>query len=372
MRSLFAPPQDGPGAPATATAATGWNALGRNVKVAAGLAVVAGLVALVVLPGLGDNKAVQTAAPPPQQAATINEYAAPVAQGPLDQAANSVAGNSFTKTPTRRVAPTEMALYVAPPAVLAPGTTTRANGQSLEDGAGGRAGTDPEDRLASTLNGATMLPASHAVLVRHADYTIRPGDPIQCIPQDAMNSGLPGFTRCRIPEWTRGHSQTRGLIPPGSVIFGQIRQGVAQGQQRLGVLYTSIEGPRFKVLLSAPGGDAMGRAGLEGDVNTFFWDKAGAVALYSLLDVAIGTGQNLASSSLSRAIGGGQGGGSTLNFGGQAQGLASQEMASRTNRPPVITRDQGLPILVTVGQDLEFYDICMKLRVSDPMACPLL
>ena len=64
-----------------------------------------------------------------------------------------------------------------------------------------------------------------------------------------------------------------------------------------------------------------------------------------------------------------------LNFGsigGQAQGLASQEMASRINRPAVVTRDQAMPMTVTVGQDLDFTDACKQAMRVDPMACPLL
>ena len=298
-------------------------------------------------------------------------YSPPASHGLVEQVTNQVTGTSAAKS-VRRLVPTEMALYAAPQSQAGEGIRRSAVLADSAEGAVQRTSVDPEDRLAPQLSGATALPESRAVVVRHADYVIRPGDPIQCLPLDAQNSGLPGFTRCRIPEWVRGGTQVRGLIPPGTMLFGQLRNGVAQGQQRLGVLYTSIEGARFKVALAAPGGDSMGRAGLEGDIQTFFWDKAGAVAMYSLLDVAIGTGQNLASSSLSRAIDGGSGRGSTLNFGGQAQGLASQEMASRTNRPPVITRDQALPILVTVGQDLNFYDVCQKLRRSEPNACPLL
>ena len=125
--------------------------------------------------------------------------------------------------------------------------------------------------------------------------------------------------------------------------------------------------------IAAPGADAMGRAGLDGDVQTFFWDRAGAVALFALMDTAIGAGQAAGTAALSRAVTGGNG--SVLNFGSignQAQGLASQEMASRINRPPVVTRDQAMPMTVTVGQDLDFTDACKQAMRVDPMACPLL
>ena len=76
------------------------------------------------------------------------------------------------------------------------------------------------------------------------------------------------------------------------------------------------------------------------------------------------------SSALSRALSGNNG--TTLNFGSQAQGLASQEMANQVNRRPVLTRDQAMPMTVTVGQRLDFTSACKKAMQVDPMACPLL
>jgi len=97
------------------------------------------------------------------------------------------------------------------------------------------------------------------------------------------------------------------------------------------------------------------------------------VALYALLDVAIGAGQAAGSAALSRSLTGSNG--SVVNFGsigGQAQGLASQEMANQVNRRPVLTRDQAMPMTVTIGQDLDFSGVCRQAMQVDPMACPLL
>ena len=382
MRSLFA--RDAETAPAMVPAAEtaaagGWDGMRGGVKLLLGGAVVAGVVAAVVLPGMGQRPAPQLQGQEPRPPARINDYEPPPSRDMAQDVANKLGLGPLTGTgagvPVRRRVPTEMALY-APAAQ--PGTgasSTRAAGGEMlhgEPGAGAN-GADPDDRLAAQLNGATTLPTSRATLVRNRDFLIEAGEVIPCLPIDAQNSGRPGFTACRVPEWYRGSSQRRGLLPPGTRIFGQIRNGVAQGEVRLGVLYTQIQTPRFRMTLSAPGADAMGRAGLDGDVQTFFWDRAGAVALFALMDTAIGAGQAAGTAALSRAVTGGNG--SVLNFGSignQAQGLASQEMASRINRPPVVTRDQAMPMTVTVGQDLDFTDACKQAMRVDPMACPLL
>jgi len=368
MKSLFAPANVDTGAAPAATSASGWDGFGAKAKVGVGVAAIVAVVALIIVPGYGNKPAPQQIVLQTPTPSGVNEYT-PASAGLIEQAVASVGSNLTTTRSPRRYVPTDIGLYAAPrtSAVAPPARAA----QPADGEEGDRSGaTDPNDRLASQLSGATVLPTSHAVLVRHPDYVIRPGDPVQCIPQDAQNSGMPGFTRCRVPEWVRGGTQIRGLLPPGTTFFGQIRRGLAQGEDRIGVLFTSIEGKNFRMPLSAPGGDAMGRPGYQGNVQTFFWDRLESVALYSLLDVAIGAGQNLASSSLSRALNGGSG--TTLNLGGQVQGLASQEMQSKINRSPVVTRDQGLPVLITVGQVLDMYDICMKLRRYDTMACPVL
>jgi hypothetical protein len=45
-------------------------------------------------------------------------------------------------------------------------------------------------------------------------------------------------------------------------------------------------------------------------------------------------------------------------------------LAHKLNRKPVLERDQALPAEITVGQNLDFYDVCiMRMRIN-PMACP--
>ena len=387
MRSLFN--HDAGQAPAAEAAAPGgWDGMRGSTKLALGAVAVAGLIAAVVLPGMGQRAAPQLQNQEPRPQARINEYEPPASRDYLQEAAKAAGLGALTGgTPApgrRRPVPTEMALFAAPmqSAAAARASKSATTGELLAGEPGGtgggirngiNGGADGDDRLAAHLSGATTLPAMKATLIRNREFVIEPGEVIPCLPVDAQNSGRPGFTSCRVPEWYRSSDQRRGLLPPGTRIFGQIHTGVAQGEMRVGVLYTEIRTPRFRMAFAAPGADALGRAGLDGDVQTFFWDRAKGVALYALLDVAIGAGQAAGSAALSRGLTGGNG--TVLNFGsigGQAQGLASQEMASRINRQAVLTRDQAMPMTVTVGQELDFTSVCKQAMQVDPMACPLL
>ena len=386
MRSLFS---DADPAPATdASVPRGWDGMRGSTKLLLGGVVVGGVIAAVVLPGMGQRPAPQLQNQEPRPAGRIQDYEPPASRDVLADTARAAGlgglAGSASAPVRRRPVPTEMVLFsAAPQAASAAGRATVAHGEQvagepdgtgrIRNGTGGVGSGDPDDRLGAQLSGATTLPTTRATLVRNAEFTIRAGDVIPCLPIDAQNSGRPGFTACRVPEWFRSSDQRRGLLPPGTRIFGQIRSGIAQGERRLGVLYTQVQTPRFNIALAAPGADALGRGGLDGDVDTFFWDRAKGVALYALLDIAIGAGQAAGSAALSRGLTGSNG--TVLNFGsigGQAQGLASQEMANRINRPPVLTRDQAMPMAVTVGQDLDFSGVCKQAMQVDAMACPLL
>lgn len=357
---------------AAASGLGGWAGLSGGVKLGILGVGALGVVIAVMLPTFSKKPPPASTQPQDQHLpARIMAYDPPP---PVIEVSNRVMASAApTQEPVRkrRPIPTEMALYSAPDLPIPPRPVSASPNPAGAEGEAGVDGgaRDPDDKLAASVSGGTHLATSRATLVRNADFLIRAGDVIPCLPIEALNSSRPGFTSCRVPEWYRSTNQRRGLIPPGTRIFGQIRAGLSQGEDRLGVLYTQIQTPRFNMAIAAPGADAMGRAGLDGDVNTFFWDKAGAVALYALMDVAIGAGQNAASSALSNATGAG---GQTLNLGSQAQGLASQQFGSTINKRPVLTRNEALPIAVTVGQDLDFSAACKMAMQADPMACPLL
>ncbi|HME26508.1 MAG TPA: TrbI/VirB10 family protein [Acetobacteraceae bacterium] len=354
MRSLFSSPSPDDPVPVANPASGGWNGLSGRAKlgIAGGVAVAA--MTAVMWPGFNSKPApAQPTMADQHPAARISDYEAPP---PVADVAARVMGDPPAAYATRhRPAPTEMSLYTAPRSTAASPAATAPAAVAAADPAASFAGLPPTNR---------------ATLVKNPDFLIRAGDVIPCLPIDAQNSSRPGFSTCSVPTWFRSSNQRRGLLPPHSRLFGQIRSGLQAGEERLGIVYSLIQTPNFNMPIAAPAGDAMGRGGVDGDVQTFFWDRAGAVALYALMDVAVGTGQNLASSAISKAFNN-SGTSTSLNFTGPSQSLASHEFDATINRPPVLTRDQALPVTVTVGQDLDFSDACIQAMRVDPMACPL-
>lgn len=346
---------------------------------------VIGAVALIVYPGLGGFGSGGRDAKPARHNESVDPKpfsASPLTTNASLGASPPAGGGQATSKPIRhRVPPIPIGLGgPASGVIAAPPPPQRIEPASQTGGgAPGDAGQERygSDSLGQQISGATTLGTMHATVLRHPDFTITAGSHIPCLPVEAMNSAGGGaFISCRVPEWVRGTTMRRGLLPPGTLISGQIRNGMAQGQTRLGVLYTRIEtaGDHFVVNFSAPGADAIGRGGVEGDLNTFFWDKVGEVALYALIDAAQNAISGGAQAAIAGALSRGNNGGSTsltnLNFNGGGQSLAQTALAGRANRPPELERNQAAPIQISVGQDLDFYSACRQWMQVDPMACP--
>ncbi|MDO9713198.1 TrbI/VirB10 family protein [Paracraurococcus lichenis] len=274
-------------------------------------------------------------------------------------------------TYTPPAAPTPQREDGKEPRDTAPPTRPPGSGQ-------GGGGDDSPTSLGGQLNGGIRLAAAKAGFMPHPEYMILTGTQIPCVPVETYNSAMGGLVTCKVPQWVRGDGLRIGLLPPGTTINGQIRGGMAQGQPRLGVLYSRIvtSGDRFVVNLQGLGSDAQGRSGLDADINTFFWETTGAVALYALIQ---GTTQAVPLA-LQALLQSNQGNGNTYNnfggalsgftSGGGGQGLANRLLADRLNRQPEAERDWSLPMFVTVGQDLDFHDICRQRRRVNQMACP--
>jgi type IV secretory pathway VirB10-like protein len=350
MKGFFSnQPTSDPAPVAAAAGGGGWAGLSGRSK----LLILGGVSSLALVAMLWPS---WTAKPPQTQTGLPNNHAsAPISDyqpPPVQDVTSRVTGDTPPPLPVRmRPMPTEMALYAvkAAPPPATPAVATAAPG-----------GTTSE------ANGSP--PTHRATIIRNPDFLIRAGDAIPCLPVEAQRSDKPSFSTCEVPVWFRSSNQRRGLLPPHTRLFGQIREGLAAGEERLGIAFSVIQTKWFDMPIDAPANDIMGRGGVDADIKTFFWDRAGAVALYALLDAAVGTTQNLATSALSNTS---RYGGTNLNFAGPGEQLASREFDHRINRPPLATRDQALPIVVIVGQNLDFTDACQQAMRVDPMACPI-
>ena len=181
---------------------------------------------------------------------------------------------------------------------------------------------------------ATELPNLRSLV---AQGTVIPG-----VLETAIDSDLPGFTRAVVSRDVRNFDGTATLIPRGSRLIGQYKSAVALGQSRAFVIWTRIIRPDgASILIGSPGGDALGRGGLDGKVDRHFFERFGGSILLSVLNAGIA------------AIGGVPSTQVTIGSPGAAIGAAAAVTTGEAI-PPTVKVPQGATIRIFVARDLDF------------------
>ena len=226
-----------------------------------------------------------------------------------------------------------------PTPATAPGATPPA--------AGGNQGNDLQGKLEGTV-----LVGASARTLGDRNTVITQGTVLPCILETGLDSTQPGFASCVL---SRDALSTNGqvvLMERGTRIVGEFRAGgLRQGQSRLFVLWTRAETPTGVIItLNSPAADALGRSGVEGEVDTHFWARFGAALLLSLVD----TGGQLAQ----RAVSSG-----ATGIGSAGNSAAAIATEHSVNIPPTLRLAQGAELNVSVARDLDFSKVYMLERL---------
>lgn len=200
----------------------------------------------------------------------------------------------------------------------------------------------PREDLQARLS-PTRLTGVSASVLRHQPYLLTMGTLISCVLQTAMDSTLPGFVTCTIPQDIQGKTGLT-LLDRGTRVVGEFKGGLRQGVERLFVVWTRAETPQGVVItLDSPATDPLGRSGLDGEVDRHFWQRFGGALLLSTVDGVI---QAAVASSA-------QQGTTTINT-GQAQGIIAETLRGSVNLPPTVRKNQGELVSIFVARDLDF------------------
>lgn len=201
------------------------------------------------------------------------------------------------------------------------------------------AGTGGAAAFASRVGGVGGAPAQ-ARAMANPSTTVTEGTLIPAILETAINTDVPGYVRAMVSQDVRSFDGKRILIPRSSRLIGQYQAGVQQGQRRAYVIWTRLIRPDgVSVSLASPAVGFDGATGLEGSVNSHFFQRFGSGLLLSVVGglSAIGTG----------GVGG-------LVLGAGAQGAANSAVQSNGQISPTIRVPMGEPIRVFTARDLDF------------------
>ena len=202
-----------------------------------------------------------------------------------------------------------------------------------------------------TLRRASVIGQAQARSLPDRNFLITAGSFIPCVLQTAMDSSQPGYVSCIVPRNVYSDNGRVVLLEKGTRIFGEYQGGLNRGQYRLFVLWTRAVTPRgIAIDVGSPATDALGRGGVDGKVENFFWKRFGTALLFSLVEDAATVG--------AEAVG--NNGSNTTRVPSDA---ASTVLQQNGDIKPVLRKNQGEDVGITVAQDFDFsavYGLALK------------
>lgn len=226
--------------------------------------------------------------------------------------------------------------------------TGGAAGRSDPDVATPGPGSDYAQRM-QTTKFADAAPVPHRFHVR---YTIKKGTVFPCTPSQPISSALPGPVQCTVDDNVWSMDGSTILLPRGTHVNGTVERGLANGEERLFLVWTDALTPRPDLLaipLDSPAADEMGQTGAPGDVNDHLWKRIKTALLLSAVDITGSAVSGLAQ----------RGNGNTnLNLGGiggQANTLGQMAFGRDLNIPSTLYRGPGQPLSVYVNHYVDLH-----------------
>lgn len=204
-----------------------------------------------------------------------------------------------------------------------------------------------QSELGQSLEG-TRLSATSASKLGNRNYMLTRGAFIDCALNTRLDSTLPGMTSCVVTRDVFSSNGKVVLVEAGSKVTGEYRANLAQGMNRIFVLWSRLETPKGIVVnLDSPATDSLGASGVSGHVDTHFWARFGGAMLLSLINDAAQIAVNNSSSNDSTQI-------LLGNSGNVASELAAEVLRNTINIPPTLYANQGAHVGIFVARDLDF------------------
>jgi type IV secretion system protein VirB10 len=174
--------------------------------------------------------------------------------------------------------------------------------------------------------------------------TVPKGTIVAAVLETALDSSRPGAVRAIVSRDVRSFDGSHVLIPRGSRLYGEYEADVSAGQKRALVRWQRLTRPDAVVInLDSPSADPLGRAGVEGKVNSHFFARFGSAILQSVLDIGVGLATRSVSDDQTVIVG----------LPGSTQQVTGQ-LQQQTQVQPTLRVRQGTSVSVFVARDLDF------------------
>lgn len=263
---------------------------------------------------------------------------------------NAAQTRAVTEAERRRAAQEELANSARRSTLVAYNSNGNvvAGALGAASGSGQADGGEPQKPASTnldTLKQTSAIGSATARSIGDRNYLVTAGAIIPCVLQTAMDSSVPGYTTCIIPRDVYSDNGRVVLLEKGTRVFGEYQSGLQRGQNRLFAMWTRAVTPRgIAIDIGSPASDSLGRAGITGKIDRFFWQRFGAALLFSVLDA----GGQIAGQSVGSQ-------GSTVF---QTPGNTTSQVLQDTQQiRPIVRINQGAEMAITVAKDFDFSKI---------------
>jgi type IV secretion system protein VirB10 len=198
---------------------------------------------------------------------------------------------------------------------------------------------------------STPTPVRAASVLKNRNYVLAKGGFIDCVLQTKLDTTVPGMTSCVVTRNIYSDTGKLLLIERGSTVSGEYQSSLKQGQARIFILWNRIKTPSGVVMnLDSPGTDGLGGGGVEGYVDTHFWQRFGGAIMLSLVqDFAASLANNIDNRADATIT--------LKNTSDASQSMAVEALKNSINIPPTLYKNQGERVGIYVARDLDFYSV---------------
>jgi len=196
----------------------------------------------------------------------------------------------------------------------------------------------------------TQLRATQAGLVANRDLRLSAGAKIPCAGDTAFDSTLAGISTCTVTSNVYSDNGHVLLIERGSSVNTEFRSAPVQGQRRVFILSARIRTLNgVTVQIDSLAADALGRMGIDGEVDNHWGERLGAAFMLSLVQDSIGYLASRSNSSNGTVV--------FENTEQTGNDMATRVLNSTINIPPTVTKNQGADFLIVLARDIDFGNV---------------
>lgn len=174
---------------------------------------------------------------------------------------------------------------------------------------------------------------------------------IPCALTTRFVSDVGGRINCVITDdvWSANHHTK--LIEKGTKAFGSYKTGTLNhGQGRMFIIWNQLRTPDFKRidLVDTAAAGALGEMGIDGWIDSHFWDRFGGAMLVGMIPDAMQALSGASNNNKDNQTD------YTANSREAFAEIAKEAAANSVNIPPTMYKNQGDIISILVGDDIDF------------------